>query len=217
MKKLLGIGVVAAIVAIAAVVNAASGGMAPTLRARWPHAFQRAKMSVIAQKLGLTADQRGKLKAIRGQTVEAVKAIQANSALTPEQKQAQVAAARQAGRVQMGVVLTDEQKGKLAFIRNHPERLNVLATRRFKVGLVANRLGLSPDQRTKIRDINAKTAAAVKPIRMDASLPPEAKHARVRQLVEASRTEIRGILTPEQQIRLDRMRRRLLAPLGPLG
>jgi hypothetical protein len=217
MKKLLGIGVVAAVVAIAAGLNAAGVGVAPATRARWSQAFHRAKMNVIAHKLGLTADQRARRKAIRGQTAEAVKAIQANGALTLEQKQTQVAAARQAGRAQMGAVLTDQQKGRLAFMRSHPARLNALAAHRVRVGMVANRLGLSPDQRAKIRDINARTAAAVKPIRMDASLTPDAKHERVRQLVEASRTEIRGILTPEQQHRLNRMRRRLLAPLGPLG
>jgi len=57
----------------------------------------------------------------------------------------------------------------------------------------------------------------VNPIRADASLTPEAKRAKVRELVEASRTEIHGVLTPEQEAKLQRIRRRLLAPLGPLG
>jgi Spy/CpxP family protein refolding chaperone len=217
MKTFLGISVVAAVVAIAAGLYAAGDGAAPKAGARWPQVFRQAKMTVIAQKLGLTSDQRAKLKAIRGETAEAVKAIQANSALTPEQKHAQVAAARHAGRAQMGTVLTDEQKGRLALIRSHPARLNDLAAQRVKRSMVANRLGLSPDQRTRIRDISTKTAAAVKSTRTDASLTPEAKHERMRQLAEASRTELRGILTPEQQTRLNRMRRRLLAPLGRLG
>ena len=184
---------------------------------RWANAFHRAKMGVIADRLGLTADQRTKLKAIRTQTASSVQAIRANSALTAEQKQAQVAAARMGAKTQMKAVLTDEQLGKLAFIRSHPRHLNELATRRMKMGMAANRLGLSPDQRAKIRDITQKTAAAVKPVRQDPNLTPAAKREKVRQLVDASRTEIRGVLTAEQQDRLQRMRRRLLAPLGPLG
>ena len=88
---------------------------------------------------------------------------------------------------------------------------------RVRTGMVAKRLGLSPDQRAKIRDIRTKTAAAVQPVRTDASLTPEAKRAKVRELVEAGRTELRGVLTPGQQQKLQRIRRRLLAPLGPLG
>ena len=189
----------------------------PGGHARWAAAFHRAKMGVVADRLGLTADQRAKLKDIRTRTASSVQAIRANSALTAEQKQAQVAAARQGAKAQMKAVLTDEQLGKLAFIRSHPRQLNELTTRRVKMGMAANRLGLSPDQRAKIRDITQKTAAAVKPVRQDPSLTPAAKREKVRQLVDASRTEIRGVLTAEQQVRLEHMRRRLLAPLGPLG
>jgi len=194
-----------------------AAGQRPEGRARVAGAFHKAKMGVIADRLGLTADQRAKLKAIHSQTAATVQGIRANSALTAEQKQAQIAAARQGAKAGMKAVLTDEQLGKLALIRSHPRQLNELATRRVRMGMTANRLGLSPDQRAKIRDIAQKTAAAVKPVRQDPNLTPGAKREKVRQLVDASRTEIRGVLTAEQQERLQRMRRRLLAPLGPLG
>jgi len=203
--------------AAAAGFGPAAAGMGPGGHARWAAAFHRAKMGVIANRLGLTADQRAKLKAIRTQTGSNLQAIRANGALTAEQKQAQLAAARQGAKAQLKAVLTDEQLGKLAFLRNHPRQLNELATRRVKMGMAANQLGLSPDQRAKIRDITQKTAAAVKPVRQDPNLTPAARREKVRQLVDASRTEIRGVLTAEQQDRLQRMRRRLLAPLGPLG
>jgi Spy/CpxP family protein refolding chaperone len=217
MKTNLKWGVFVIVLGGAVGLGAAAAPTGPDGHARWARGFEKAKMSVIANRLGLTAEQRTKLKAIHTQTAAAVQAIRANSALSAGQKQAQIASARQGAKAQMRAVLTDAQRGQLAFLRSHPRRLNLMAARRLRMGVMANRLGLSPDQRAKIREIAAKTAAAVKPVRHDASLAPEAKRERVRQLVAASRTEIRGVLTPEQQQRLQRMRRRLLAPLGPLG
>jgi len=217
MKTNLKIGICAVVLAGAVGLGAAAAGDGAGGHGRWGKAFRHAKMSVIANRLGLTADQRTKLKTIHSQTADAVKAIRGNSALTADQKQTQIAAARQGAKTQMKAVLTDEQLGKLALLRSHPRALNRLAVRRLRMGMAANRLGLSPDQRAKIRDIATKTAAAVKPVRQDQNLTPDAKRQRIRQLVDASRTEIRGILTPEQETRLQRMRRRLLAPLGPLG
>jgi len=217
MKTNLKIGICAVVLAGAVGLGAAAAGEGPGGHARWKEAFHKAKMSVIANRLGLTADQRAKLKAIHTRTADAVKAIRANSALTAEQKQTQITAVRRGAKTQGKAVLTDEQLGKLALLRSHPRALNQLAVRRVRMGMVANRLGLSPDQRTQIREIAAKTAAAVKPVRQDPNLTPAAKQERVRQLVQASRAEIMGILTPAQQTRLNRMRRHLLAPLGPLG
>jgi Spy/CpxP family protein refolding chaperone len=174
-------------------------------------------MSIVAGRLGLTAEQKAQLKTIRDQTAEAVKAIRANAALTADQKRAQAVAAWKTSREQMRALLASDQQAKLAQIKSHPGRLNALAVSRVRMGLLANRLGLTPDQRAQIRDIHTKTVAAVNPIRADASLTPEAKQAKVRELVEASRTEIHVVLTPEQEAKLQRIRRRLLAPLGPLG
>lgn len=207
----------AAVIAIAACFGAESAGVAPFDRAQWPHALKRAKMSVLAERLGLTAEQKAQFKTIRTQTAAAVKDIKAKAALTAEQKQTQVRAAWQASREKMRTLLTPDQQARLAQLQKHPRRLKALAAMRVRLGMVANRLGLSPDQRAKIRDIRTQTAAAVQPIRKDASLTPEAKRAKVRELVEAGRTEMQGVLTPKQQKKLQRIRARLLAPLGPLG
>jgi len=217
MKTFLGISLSAAVIAIAACFGAESAGVVPSVRAQWPKALQRARMSIVAERLGLTVEQKTQLKTIRGQTAETVKAIRANDALTADQKRAQAVAAWKTSREQMSALLTPDQQAELAQIKGHPWRLNALAVSRVRMGLLANRLGLTPDQRTKIRDIRIKTVAAVNPIRADASLIPETKRAKVRELVEASRTEIRVVLTPGQEAKLQRIRRRLLVPLGPLG
>lgn len=217
MKKLPGISLCAAVIAMAVCFGAENGGVAPSARAQWPKDLKHAKMSIVAERLGLTAGQKAQFKALRAQTAATVKDIRANAALTPEQKRTQVRVALQSLREQMRTQLTPDQQAKLARIQRHPGRLNALAVTRLRTNLVAKRLGLNSDQRARIRDIRAKTAAAVQPVRADSSLTPEAKRAKVRQLVEAGRTELRGVLTPGQLQKLQRIRRHLLAPLGPLG
>jgi Spy/CpxP family protein refolding chaperone len=174
-------------------------------------------MAVVAQRLGLTDAQQAKLKELHQQTAAAIQGVRANNALTAEQKQTQIKTLRDGAREQMRAMLTDDQRAKLAELRRHPRMLNALTMHRMRMGMVAHRLGLTADQKARIQEIREKTIAAVKPIRADTSLSREARRAKVREQVEASRADIRGLLTPDQQERLQRIRQRLLAPLGPLG
>ncbi|OIR18986.1 LTXXQ motif protein [mine drainage metagenome] len=179
--------------------------------------FQAARMHVIADKLGLSADQRAKLKDIRKQTAATVQAVRANTALKPEQKRQQIAAVWRSSRVQMKSVLTDAQKGRLAQILSHPRRLNRMAAMRVRVIGMENRLGLSPDQRGRIQAIAHQTASALKPLRTDKTLAADARRAKIRELRQDEHKQILAVLTPEQTKQLGRMRHRMLAPLGPLG
>ena len=179
--------------------------------------LKAARMHVIADKLGLSSDQRAKLKDIRKQTAATVQAVRANSALKPEQKHEQIVAVWKASRVQMKSVLTDAQQGKLARILSHPRRLNRMAAMRVRVIGMENRLGLSPDQRAKIHDIVRQTSSALTPLHTDKSLAADARRAKVRELRQDEHKQIVAVLTPEQLKELGRMRHRMLAPLGPLG
>ena len=172
-------------------------------------------MGVIADRLRLTGDQRTKIKAAWRQTAEAAKAIRANAALTAEQQHEQIAALRKSTREQMRAMLTPEQQTKLAEIRNHPRMLHALAVRRVRAAAVANRLGLTTEQRAKIHNIRGATRAAVAQVRSDPALTPEQKRAKVRVLVKANRLEARGVLTPDQQKKLDGMRGHFQARLAP--
>ena len=75
-------------------------------------------MSIVAERLGLTAEQKAQLKAIRTQTAATVKDIRANAALTAEQKRTQVRVAQQSLREQMRTLLTPDQQAKLAQIQS---------------------------------------------------------------------------------------------------
>ena len=97
---------------------------------------------------------------------------------------------------------------------DHP-RLRALMQRRAAVRQrVAQRLGLSADQRAQLKAARVKTAAALKAVRADSGLTPEQKKTKVRETVQAARTEMRGVLTPEQQKQLNKIQAHLRARLG---
>ena len=217
MKIFLIVSLSAALIAGAVLTSAMSAPSgAPEDGQHWRD-FRHAKMAVMARRLGLNDEQKSKLKSIRQQSAEAVKAIRDNRSLTPEQQQAQIDPVRRSARDQMRAVLTPDQQARFAQLAGHPRMWNAWAAHRMRVGAIAHRLGLTSEQMAKVRDIQNRTAAAVKPIRADATLTPEQKKAKVRDLVQAGRQEARGVLTPEQQAKLEKMRHRLLAPLGPFN
>ena len=74
---------------------------------------------------------------------------------------------------------------------------------------VLHRLKLSEDQKAQLKAGQAKTRDAVKAVRADTSLTPEQKKAKVRETLQTARAEMRSVLTPDQQAKLDRIRQHL--------
>lgn len=68
-------------------------------------------------------------------------------------------------------------------------------------------LNLTDDQKVKIKPIIESTDAQAHSIRQDTSLTPQDRRAKMRDLHEKTMTQIRGILTPEQQAKLDDMQK----------
>jgi Spy/CpxP family protein refolding chaperone len=90
----------------------------------------------------------------------------------------------------------------------HPRLRAMLMVRRAVRQRVLKKLGLSADQVTQLKADRAKTATAVKAIRFDSSLTPDQKKAKVREAMQAARTEMRSVLTPDQQAKLQQLRAR---------
>ena len=169
-------------------------------------------MTVVARRLGLTEGQRTKMKAIHTQTAQAVKAIKANAALTAAQQHEQIATLRESTREQLKAVLTPEQQGRLDKIRKHPGLVRLAAMRHLQAERVMKKLALTSDQRAKIHNLRRQMAEAVKPIRADTTLTPEQKREKIRSIAQANRAQMRSVLTPEQQQKLQALRQRQLAP-----
>jgi len=181
------------------------------------HLRQHVRASVIAEHLGLSADQKTQLKAIRQQTAAAVKTIRANAALTPDQQREQIAAHRKTAHDQMSALLTAEQRARFAELTSHPGKMHALVEHRVRLAALAQKLGLTDAQRTQIANIRKSAHASIKPIRENASLSPEEKSAKIGDLLQAARTEVRGVLTPDQQKQLDELRERAVDRMLRLG
>jgi hypothetical protein len=91
----------------------------------------------------------------------------------------------------------------------HPRLQALLAHRQAVRHRIAQRLGLSADQISQLKAERAKTVAAVQAIRADTNLTPEQKKTQVRDALKMARTEMRGVLTADQQAKLQQLRARL--------
>jgi hypothetical protein len=94
-------------------------------------------------------------------------------------------------------------------------RLRAMMIRRMAVARqVARRLGLTGDQMARLKSLRQETASRIKGIRTDSALTKEQKLAKAREILRGARSEMRGVLTAEQQARLARIRRQLQAFRG---
>ena len=71
---------------------------------------------------------------------------------------------------------------------------------------VAEKIGLTADQIAQLKSARQSAAASLKAIRADATLTPDQKRQRVREVVANTRTQMRAVLTPEQQAKLQEIR-----------
>ena len=124
-----GFAVAASALPVLAAADASTGNATTTVAPAGKHPGLRALMhrrairQQVAKRLGLSADQVSQLKATRASTATAIKAIRADTSLTPDQKKAKARETIQAARTQMKGVLTADQQAKLgkirSFLRNH--------------------------------------------------------------------------------------------------
>ena len=75
------------------------------------------QLKKLAAYLGLTADQKAQIKPIMKNAAQQVRTVREDASLTPAQKKAKVKEIRQASRQQIMMLLTPEQKAKLAALR----------------------------------------------------------------------------------------------------
>lgn len=83
-------------------------------------------------------------------------------------------------------------------------------------GKIADELGLSAEQKTKLQAVRKDAAEKGKAIREDASLTPEQRREKIKAIAEESKTKQKEILTPEQFAKLEEMQKnRPGRPGGP--
>jgi len=148
-----------------------------------------------AAKPQLTAEQRKQLGALRVTARDQAAIIRNDQTLTAEQKQARLKELRASTRQQMKSVLTAEQQTAIAGRR--AER---------KARVVA-KLGLTPDQQSKMKELFLANREQRQDVLKNASLTNEQKQAQLSQIRQASKAQLATILSPEQLVKFQQMRK----------
>ena len=91
-------------------------------------------------------------------------------------------------------VCAEDEKPKAA--RGAGERLKAMS----------EKLGLTDDQKEKVKAIFEKNQPKIKEVRADTALAQEEKRKKLMEIRKAEMEEIRALLTPEQQEKMKEMR-----------
>jgi len=97
-----------------------SAQSAPATKAETKAAHKERKEKM-AKELGLTADQKKQLKALKQDQHKQIDAVRNDSSLSADQKQAKIKEIHQAGMEKRDTVLTPEQREKLKHLRAENE------------------------------------------------------------------------------------------------
>jgi len=76
-------------------------------------------------------------------------------------------------------------------------------------GMVADQLGLTAEQRTKLTDLRQAQRTALDAVAGDKTLSPEDRRAKVRGIMESNREQMKAVLTPAQQQQMMRAHARM--------
>lgn len=82
---------------------------------------------------------------------------------------------------------------------------------------LATKLELTDKQKTELRPILESEANELRSLRMNSAIAPEDQEVELRSIHERHRDQIRSVLTPEQQTRLDELRNEARAKLNEAG
>ena len=75
-----------------------------------------------------------------------------------------------------------------------------------RLKVMSEKLGLTEDQKEKVKAIFEKNMPKLKELRADTALSQEDKRAKMMEIRKAEAQEIRALLTPEQQEKMKEMR-----------
>jgi Spy/CpxP family protein refolding chaperone len=146
-------------------------------------------------KLHLTMAQKQQLGELRATSRDQAAIIRNDPSLTAAQKQSKLHELRAGTHAQMKSVLTPEQQS--AFAERRAE-----GKARF-----AAKLGLTPDQQGKLKDLARSNHQQRESVLTNAALSNDQKQAQLSQIRQASKAQMATILSPEQLVKFHQMRR----------
>ncbi len=82
---------------------------------------------------------------------------------------------------------------------------------------VAAKLGLSADQQKKLDELRGKQRAELEALKADQSLAPDARRGKAMAIFENYRTQMKAVLTPEQQEKMATVRKKVGEKMAQRG
>jgi Spy/CpxP family protein refolding chaperone len=156
------------------------------------------------ETLDLTTDQKAKLKALREAQQKEWTELKNNKAATAEAGKKQRRELQQKYQAQMKAILTPEQQAQLAQSRAaHHKGAQAKGQQKG----MKEALNLTEAQQTKMKVLNNDFKTKRETLRNDVSLTEAQKKEGLKAIAQQHRTEIKSMLTAEQQQKLETMRK----------
>lgn len=200
MKKLIAFTLVAAIAGF-------SASAQERREVKTPRTEQKMKMhdKKTMQELNLTETQKAELKSQREASKAQLEAIKADASLTDAQKAEKAKAIHQEQKNKMQALLTTEQKAKLE------ESRKASAARGKEIGEKKKQaykdLNLTADQSAKLKAQREASKSKIEAIKSNSSLTEDQKKTQIKEVMQASKTDMKNILTAEQMKKMQEMKK----------
>ena len=162
-------------------------------------------MQKMAQKLNLSQQQQDQLKPIFQSSRDQAKAIKNDTSLSADQKKEKLQALREQTKSQISGILTPEQQQQMAQMKSFQK--GKMEGRRGAMGkMMAEKLNLTQQQQDQLKPIMQKQREQAKAIWQDNSLSQDQKQQKMQALHQDTQSQVKAILTPDQQQQWEQMR-----------
>lgn len=156
------------------------------------------------EQLNLTTDQKAKLQALRQAQQKEWTELKNNKAATTEASKKQRQEMQQKYQAQMKAILTPEQQAQLAQSRAQQPKS---ARAKGQPKGMKDVLNLSETQQAKMKSLNNDFKTKRETLRNNTALTEAQKKEQLKALAQEHRTEIKSMLTSEQQQKMETMRK----------
>ena len=154
----------------------------------------------------MTEDQRNQAKAINESYEKQISALYSNDKLRLGEFKTKSAELRKIRKDKLTAILTQEQKDKIeSFKKKREENQQVMAAARLERMKIE--LGLKDNQVVSIKAAEVSLHEQLKAMHEDETVLPEMKRGQMKALMEKHKETVKAILTPEQAIKLESMKR----------
>ncbi|MGZ4820430.1 MAG: Spy/CpxP family protein refolding chaperone [Terriglobales bacterium] len=100
-----------------------------------------------------------------------------------------------------------QTQGQMGEHHDHMGRMGGPPSPQAHLDHLSSMLNLTDDQKAKIKPILESTDSQAQAIRQDTSLSPQDRRTKMRDLHEKTMAQVKDILTPEQQSKLEQMKK----------